>query len=178
MNIIKHLQQDKNYVLHASKALLFNFETIDIDCSHGETDRTLLLYIPKNNFSFDEAFAILTMKQKMLSEEWEELDLYDTEDVKMWAQLLAKEYASSTYFENVTIDEFLNDHFVHRLQITDGIIAVFKNDKQMPLIELQKNLPWKNNIIKIAKSTYTRLEVEYYVETDAHFVLVNWYTTA
>lgn len=69
MNIIQHLQEDKNYLAQAIKALQLNFETISIDCSKGETDNTLLIFIAKDNISFNEAFNILTIKKKMLLEE-------------------------------------------------------------------------------------------------------------
>jgi hypothetical protein len=178
MNVIESLQSGNNYIMQASKALEIDVETIDIDCSHGETDRCLILFFVKNNFTFNEAFAILTMKQKMLSEEWEDLDLYNEADVTLWSQILAKEYASSTYSEKVTDDEFLNDHLIHRLQLENSIQSIFYNDKQISFINFQKINPIKTNLIRIAKSMYKRLETEYYIETEIHFVLFNWYTTA
>jgi hypothetical protein len=178
MNIIQHLQQDKNYVKQASKALHINFETIDIDCSHGETDKSLILFIKKDNYTFDEAFAILTMKQKMLAEEWEDLELYDAEDVKFWGQMLVKEYGTSTYHANVTKDDFMNNHFNHLLKFEDGVNSIFYNDIQISFAEFIKNNPFNVDFVNVAKSIYTRLEVEYYIETEAYFVLFNWYTTA
>jgi hypothetical protein len=178
MNIIQHLQLDKNYAVHAAKALQVTAETIDIDYTKGETDNTLILFIEKNNLSFTEAMSILTMKQKMLHEEWDDLELYNNDDIKHWASLLVKEYGKSTYYENVTDDEFLNDHFVHRLRFETGIVSIFYNDSPISYKTFQEIIPCKNNYIKIAKSGYTRLEAEYYIETELHYILFNWYATA
>ncbi len=178
MNIIQHLQQNKSYLTIAHKALQIKFETIDIDYNKGETDNTLILYIDKNNYSFEEAMAILTMKQKMLQEEWEDLELYDKDDIATWANMLQKEYSRSTYFENVTDDEFSNNHFMHRLQFADGINSIYCNDIQISHAEFLLKTPCKKEYLKISKSSYTNLEAEYYLETQTHFVLFNWYTTA
>jgi hypothetical protein len=178
MNIIQYLQQNKNYLAHAQKALTIDFDTIDIDCSKGETDNTLFIFIEKNNMSFDEAMSILTMKQKMLNEEWDDLELYNKDDIALWASMLAKEYGNAIYYENISEDEFLNDHFMHRLQLDAGIQSIYFNDKQINFKSFQEIIPCKKTYLKIAKSSYTRLEIEYYLETDMHFVLMNWYTTA
>jgi hypothetical protein len=178
MNIIQHLQQDKNYINQALKALQLNFESIHIDCSKGETDITSILYIPKNDFTFNEALAILTIKQKMLKEEWNNIEAYTKEDEQFWITLLQKEYNHSTYCENLTDDEFLSDHFMHRLQFEAGINSIYKNDIQISYGKFKEITPCKNAYVKIAKSSFKRLEAEYYLETDEHFVLFNWYTTA
>jgi hypothetical protein len=178
MNIIQHLQQDKNYISIAIKALQLDIETIDIDCSQGETDRTLILFIVKNNYSFDEAFAMLTLKQKMLNEEWEDLELYDADDVKLWSQMLVKEYGNNMYDTNVSEDEFLKDHIMYKLKFADGIQSIFYNDKQIDFETLQNIFPCKSGFVQIAKTSFERLEAEYYIETDKHYVLCNWYTTA
>jgi hypothetical protein len=158
--------------------LQLNFEMIHIDCSKGETDSTSILYIPKNNFSFNEALAILTIKQKMLKEEWNNIKAYTKENVQFWITLLQKEYNHSTYYENVTDDEFLNDHFIHRLQFEEGIKSIYKNGSQISYAKFKEIIPCKDAYVKIAKSIFKRLEAEYYIETDEHFVLFNWYTTA
>jgi hypothetical protein len=178
MNIIEYLQKDKYYVNNASKALRINFERINIDCSHGETDRTLILFIKKDNYTFDEAFGILTMKQKMLAEEWEDLELYTAEDVEFWGQMLLKEYGNSTYHTNVTSADFMNNHFNHLLKFEDGINSIFYNDTKISFTEFIKTNPFNVPFVNAAKSIFTRLEVEYYIETEVHFVLFNWYTTA
>lgn len=178
MNIIQHLLEDKNYINQAFNALQPHFESIHIDCSKGERDSTSILYIPKNNFSFNEALAILTIKQKMLKEEWNNIEAYTKEDVKFWTTLLAKEYELSTYYENVTDDEFLNDHFMHRLQFETGIKSIYKDGNQISYEKFNEIILCKNDYLKITKSSYKRLAVEYYLETDKHFVLFNWYTTA
>lgn len=92
--------------------------------------------------------------------------------------MLLKEYANSTYYENVTNDEFLNDHFVHRLQFSDGINSIFSDDKNISYEKFKDMTPLKNVYTKICKSSYKNLEAEYYLETDKYFVLFNWYTTA
>lgn len=178
MNIIQNLQSDKNYLAKAIKVLQLNFETISIDCSKGETDNTLLIFIRKDNLSFNEAFNILTIKKKMLLEEWDDIDIYDKVDIKLWAQMLLKEYANSTYYENVTSDEFLNDHFIHRLQFEDGINSILNNNIQITFEQFKEINPCEKNFIKISKSSYKNLDAEYYIETDEYFVLFNWYTTA
>ena len=100
-----------------------NFEMIQIDCSKGETDSTSILYIQKNNFSFNEASVILTIKQKMLNEEWNDIGTYTKQDIQFWITVLEKEYKHSTYNENVTGKEFLNDHFMHRLQFEADMLS-------------------------------------------------------
>jgi hypothetical protein len=178
MNIIQHLQKNKHYLTQASKALQLNFEMIQIDCSKGETDNTLLLYIPKNDFTFNEALAILTVKKKMVNEEWNDTASYTKEDVHFWTTLLAKEYELSTYYENVTEDEFLNGHFMHRLQFEEGIKSIYKTGSQISYAKFKEITPCKNYYVKITKSSYKRLEAEYYLETDESYVLFNWNTTA
>jgi hypothetical protein len=178
MNIIEQLQKDSNYIKFASKALQTEAFTIDIDCSKSENDNTLILYIKKDGYTFNEAMCLLTMKQKMLQEEWEDLDLYDTDDIKLWAKLLAKTYSNTTYYENVTADEFLNDHFMNRLQVAEGINAIFYNNEQISYKKFLEITPCKKSYLNICKSSYTHLEAEYYLETEQHFVLFNWFTTA
>jgi hypothetical protein len=166
MNIIQHLQQDKNYINQALQGLQLHFESIHIDCSKGETDSTSILYIQKNDFSFNEALAILTIKQKMLKEEWNNIEAYNKEDVKFWMTLIEKEYEDSTYYENVTHDEFLNDYFIHRLQFDAGINSIYKNDIQISYKKFKEITPCNDVFVKIAKSSFKRLEAEYYLETD------------
>jgi hypothetical protein len=178
MNIIEHLQKDSNYINFASKALQTEAFTIDIDCSKSETDNTLILYIKKDGYTFNEAMCLLTMKQKMLQEEWEDLDLYNADDIKLWAKMLAKIYSNSTYFENISDTEFLNDHFMNRLQVADNITAIFYNNEHITHKKFLEITPCKSQYLKICKSTYKHLEAEYYLETEQYFVLFNWFTTA
>ncbi len=176
--IIEQLQADKNYLNYCNQALSTPFNTIDIDCSKGEMDRICIIYLPKSKYSFIEAMSMLTLKQKMLNEEWEDIELYDAKDVALWTTILAKEYKASTYKQNIDAQDFLNDDLVKRLQIEDKQYEIFANDKQINFVALDKINPCKTDFIKISKSDYSRLEVEYYIETQNNYVLFNWYTNA
>jgi hypothetical protein len=177
MNIIEHLQKNKNYLLNANKALHTQFDTIDIEFASDEIERILILHMDKGSYSHDEAFAILTMKQKMLNEEVEDLDLYDDDDVKVWAQTLLKVYQKSNYIAKINADELIREPIFERLQKKDTMHAIFENDKQLSYEQFVKINPCEATLLGIGKSVFARSEEEYYIETAAKFILLNWFST-
>jgi hypothetical protein len=178
MNIIKYLQQNENYTNLCLQALHIKFTVIDIDCSHGETDRIKIIFIKKESFSFEEAIAILIMKQKMLDEEWNDVENYTKEDIQFWITLLEKEYEHSTYNEDVLLEKFKNDYFVKRLVNGTDFKSILYDGLEISYVDFQKINPLNSTILKVESSIFKGLEIEYYIETESHFVLFNWYTTA
>ncbi len=178
MNIIQQLQKDTNYLKHYKQTLSANIEVVDIDYSKGETDRVCILYLPSQTYSFTQAMSMLTLKQMMLNEEYNDIELYDADDIKLWADSLAKQYASSRYAETIPAAEFLQDDLVVRLTNKERNAVLFHNDVQITFEHFLEVNPFANELLSVSKSTYTRLEVEYYLQTKQHFVLFNWYTTA
>jgi hypothetical protein len=178
MNIIKYLQKNINYEQHSLQVLVTNINVLDVDCSKGETDCIKILFVEKGTNSFEAAIAILIMKQKMLSEEWNNIANYTEKDIQFWITLLEKEYAYSTYNKNIIEKDFTNDFFIKRLEIQQEIQSLNFNDTEISFETFQKINPINNKFIQISKSDFKRLAIEYYVETDLHFVLFHWYTTA
>jgi hypothetical protein len=178
MNIIKHLQKNTNYEQLGLQALHIKFNAMVIDCTKGETDITKILFIEKGQFSFEEALAILIVKQKMIDEEWNDISNYSEKDIHFWITQLEKEYAYSTYNKNIGDNDFVNDFFIKRLEREEEIKSIKFNNGKISFETFQKINPLTNNFIQISKSDFKRLAVEYYVETDLHFVLFHWYTIA
>jgi hypothetical protein len=178
MNIINHLRRNINYENDSAEVLRIDFSAIDIDYSKGETDSVSILFIEKEEYSFEEAITLLIMKQKMLKEEWNDIENYTKEDIQFWITLLEKEYEDSVYNENVLVEEFTNDFFIKRLESEEEIQSVNFNDTEISFETFQKINPLTNNFIQISQSDFKRLAIEYYVETDLHFVLFHWCTTA
>jgi hypothetical protein len=178
MNIIKYLQQNENYTNLCLQALHIEFNVIDIDCSNGETDSIKILFIEKGTNSFEAAIAILIMKQKLLGEEWNDVENYTKEDIQFWITLLEKEYEHSTYNEDVLEEKFKNDYFVKRQVNGTDFKSILYDGLEISYVDFQKINPLNSTILKVESSIFEWLEIEYYIETESHFVLFNWYTTA
>jgi hypothetical protein len=180
MNIIETLNQHHDqYIKHCFDGLKASVSIFDIDNSKGEMDLTRILFVDKMQCSKQQAVAILTMRLMMYKEEWVDYQAYTKEDIIRWVGFLERDYENSTYHPAVSYDEFINDHFVYRLQFEDEIQKVILLDsKPIDFQEFQTIFPLENDILSISSSGFKRLEQEYYLETASHFMLFNWYTTA
>jgi hypothetical protein len=180
MTIIETLNTDYDqYIKHCFDGLKASVSIFDIDNSKGETDLTRILFMDKMQFTKPKAMAILIMRLMMYSEEWTDYEIYTKEDVIRWVKFLEINYQNSIYHPAVSYDEFINDHFVYRLQFENEIQKnILLNSKPIEFQEFQTIFPTENNILSISSSGFKKLEQEYYLETGSHFMLFNWYTTA
>ena len=180
MTVIQKLnKQYERYIAYCMAAMTTKINIIDIDCSKGETDRTRIFYFEKNDCSFDKAIAILTLRLKMYKEQWNDLNKYTEKNIILWTFMLEKEYEKSQYFSRVGMKLFKENFYLNRL----------KNEQQLKSIQLNSNsinfeqfeainpIP-KKNLTRISYSKFKRAEEEFYFETETHYVLFNWYTTA
>jgi mannitol/fructose-specific phosphotransferase system IIA component (Ntr-type) len=168
----------KLYIQHCLDSLKADLNIFDIDCSKGETDLTRVLFLEKKGNTKYEAIAILSMRLLMYEHEWADMPAYTKEDIIRREKMLEKAYENSMYFPDVSHDEFINDHFVYRLQFAEYLKEIKLNNKVVDFEKLNAVFPKKQEILKLSKTNFQHLEQEYYIETETHFVLFNWYTTA
>jgi hypothetical protein len=180
MSIINTLNKaPKTYKKHCLTALNTTIQSIHLDYSRGETDWTTLLFFEKNKVSFKAALAILTLRLKMYSEEWGDFEHYTPEDIERWIGFLQLDYADSIFIEKVEKEVFENDFFVKRLHQQDSLKNIKMNDKTIDFASFKSNNPlFLEKINRVAQSKFEGLHTEYYVETERHFVLFHWFTTA
>jgi hypothetical protein len=180
MTIIDSFKQNYDqYLDHCLDVLTTKIDILNLDFSHGETDLTRLLFIEKKELTKPHAMAILTMRLMLFEEEWNDLKAYSKADFERWIPLLDKQYEGCMYFPNRDTVDFKNEYFVQRLTTKKGLKSVAFNGQTIDFLTFKRTNPlFHEQIMRVSKTKFNRLEEEFYIETSHHFALFNWYTTA
>ena len=179
MNVIQIISENQEHYINCCvESLTKKIDFITIDCSHGETDLTTIAFIKKENYNFIEAISILTMRLKMYKEEWKDYENYPKSDIIRWLGMLEKEYGNSEFIDDISEEKFNTSYLVERLSDKKEIKHLKLNDDFINFEIFDKIKPTKEKIVSISESIFERLEMEYYIETENNFVLLNWFTTA
>jgi hypothetical protein len=175
MTIIETLKTDYNtYIDYCYKGLSRDVDVIFLDHSRSETTLSTILFIKKEDLSFKEAFSILTIRLLMYYEEWNNFSDFTRDDmIRISTQLEAK-YFNTEFILNFTIpndiDPRLTEKEILSIRFNNEVINFDYFETMNPLLT-EKNIEWSISLFK-------SIQDEYYIETENHFVLFNWYTTA
>ena len=179
MNIIQVLKKElPHYIDCCFSGLKMHIDVIDMDYSRSETDLTTLLYLKKGNLKLNEAWSILTLRLLMHSEEWTELDTYTIEDIKRWIVLLEEHYKKTQFvpYSDTQIDN--DNYFIERLKFPEKTNTIRFNGKTISSDTFDKIDPLTETLHIVSRTKFNNLEAEFYIETENHFLLLNWFTTA
>lgn len=150
-----------------------------VDYTQGETDRSAIFVLPKEDLSWNEAFIILLQRQLMVEEMWLDLEEYNEEDLARWTDLLLSNYMNSPYETGILLDSDEDNAFFMKRLDSDIPRQIRYNDNPMSHEDFRQTCPlFTEQLLRVSKSKFNRLEVEYYIETENHYLLYNWYTTA
>ena len=179
MNIIQVLKTEvPQYKKVCFEALKTHIDVIEMNYSGGETDLTTLLFLKKENLIPNEAWAILTLRLFMHSEEFDDFESYTTEEVLSWMELLATQYNKTT-FELYTDTAIHSDnYFIDRLKFPEKTNVVRYNGRTISPDTFDKIDPLSDTLRIISRTKFNTLEAEFYIETEKHYLLLNWFTTA
>jgi hypothetical protein len=179
MNVIQIISENQEHYINCCvKSLTKKVDFISIDCSRGEADFTTIAYLKKEKYNFIDAISILTMRLKMYKEEWKDYENYSKLDTIRWSGMLEKEYGNSEFITNVNEEKINANYLINRLFDEKEIKQLKLNDDLINFEMFDKINPIKEKKAAISESIFERLEMEYYLETENHFVLLNWFTTA
>jgi hypothetical protein len=179
MNIIEHLSKNQEqFIENCYVGLSKKVNFIQLDCSRGETDLTTIAYFEKENLNEDQAISVILLRLKMFKEEWNNFKKYTKNDIIRWSKMLEKEYKNSDYLSNITEKEFNNNYLVERLSDKRSLKFLKLNEVYIDFKKFKEINPLNEKIIQISESIFKRSEIEYYLETEKHFVVLNWFTTA
>jgi hypothetical protein len=180
-NIITKLKQENtNYLLDFAAVLTTNVDVFFLDYTRGETDFTHLLCLKKSDdLTFNKAMSILLMRLKMYNEEWTDFANYTTDDIERWVVFLEVELDNTEHIGEVSFEAYQNDYMVERIEDSRDIKSILYNDKKISFKKYADLNPlFSDSIYHIERTQSERLETQYFIETELHFVLFNWYTTA
>lgn len=179
MNIIQVLKNAlPQYKKICFDALKTPMNVIEMNYSGAETDLTTLLFIKKENLTPNEAWAILTLRLFMHSEEWNDYETYTAEDVLNWVELLVAHYNKSTFEPYNDTAIHTENYFIDRLKFPEKTNVLRFNGKKISPDTFDKIDPLTDALHIIARTKFNNLEAEFYIETDKYFLLLNWFTTA
>ncbi len=179
MNVIQNISKNQEHYINCCvKSLTKKVDFITIDCSRGETDLTTIVYLKKENYNFIDAISILTMRLKMYNEEWKDYESYSKSEIILWFGMLEKEYGNSEFIDDISEEKFNSSYLINRLFDEKEIKYLKLNDDFINFEMFNKINPIKEKIVSISESIFERLEMEFYIETENNFVLLNWFTTA
>jgi hypothetical protein len=182
MDIIKLLCMN-NYNQYSNDCfhgLEIPINILDIDYSKGETDLVRILFVEKKHLTKYHAISILTMRLLMYEEGWNKYEFYTIKDVEYWIEILEKKYSKSNFLiSNFDLKQDSGYYFIQRLEDNDAINSILFNTEIIEFNDFFMINPlFSEKIIRANTSKFEGLETEYYIETENHFVLFNWYTTA
>ena len=179
-HIIDILTEDYNSYLSASiEGLNMNIEVCYIDFTRGETDISTLLYLKKKELTWNEALIILVQRRLMVWEEWLDFSNYNSDDLIRWTGFLKTDYINSIYCDDISLKNDVDKEFFFDRLNPDRICSIERNNKKIDFSEFKQSTPLLNEtIIKISESKFDRLAAEFYIETDNHYLLYYWFTTA
>ncbi len=177
MNLITLLKKDfAHHVSCCLDGLNGNIDKVFIDHSRGETSFSYLFFIKKEELTFMEAMAILSVRLKMHQEEWNDISVYERADIERWIDFMAADYKGSTYKRNVDFE------YKKEARLTGEnyyIKSIFLNEQQIDIKALESINPLQSEkILRSDGSVFKYIADEYYIETENHYVLFYWYTTA
>ena len=177
MNLITFLKKDfAHYVSCCLDGLKRNVDKVFIDHTRGETSCSFLFFIKKEELTFMDAIAILSVRLKMHQEEWNDISVYERADIERWIGFMAADYKGSTYKRNV------NFEYKKETRLTGEnyyIKAIFWNGQQIDIKALESINPLQSEkILRSDASVFKSIADEYYIETENHYILFYWYTTA
>jgi hypothetical protein len=180
MTIIDHLQKQKAaYFGQILTVFKHEIHVFELDCSRGESDFTRILWVKKKDLRKNQAIAILTIWRKIFDESWQQYSDAKMEDFERWVSFLAQEYAGSTFVKKVDFETDADYFFVERTRDENAIKSIKYNAQIVDYQDFKsKNPLFLENIKSVSKSKFDRLKTEFYVETEQHFVLFHWFTTA
>jgi hypothetical protein len=177
MNAFEHL-----FPKDSTKSIFKNInrwvDVITLNYSKGETEMVTVLFTNKAELTFDQAMSLLVMRYKMYSEEWNDIERYTSKDIKLWSSFIKAEYGQSTFESDISFEDFRYNFFVNRLFENNEKCSIKHKDRLISDEEFQILNPLIGQAIKINRVVFDRMEEEFFVETDKHFVMFNWYTTA
>ena len=179
MNIIQVLKKELPLYLDCCHSgLTLHMDVIDMDYSRSETDLTTLLYLKKENLTHNEAWSILTLRLLMHSEAWTEFETYTTEDIKGWIILLEEHYKKTQFvpYSDTQIDN--DNYFIERLKFPEKTNTIRFNGKTISSDTFDKIDPLTDTLHIVSRTKFNNLEAEFYIETENHFLLLNWFTTS
>jgi hypothetical protein len=181
MNIITKLKQENtDYLLDFAAALTSKVDVFFLDFTRGETDFTHLLCLEKSDdLTFDKAVSILLMRLKMYNEEWTDFADYTTDDIERWVGFLETEFTNTEHVSEVSFEAYQNDYMVKRMEDSRDLKSILYNGKKISFRKyIGLNRLLLDKIYHIERTQSERLETQYFIETELHFALFNWYTTA
>jgi hypothetical protein len=181
MNIITKLKQENtNYLLDFAAVLTTNVDIFFLDYTRGETDFTHLLCLEKSDdLTFNKAMSILLMRLKMYNEEWTDFANYTTDDIERWISFLETEFTNTEHISEVSSETYQNDFMVKRMEDHRDLKSILYNGKKISFGKYTDLNPLLlDKIYHIERTQSERLETQYFIETELHFALFNWYTTA
>jgi hypothetical protein len=153
-------------------------DIITLNYSKGETDMVTLLFTNKDGITFDLAMPLLVMRFKMYSEEWNDIENYTKKDIKFWTSLIKNQYEQSSFKSDISFEHFRSNFFVNRLFENDNNCKILHRGIEISHKEFKTINPLSRQTNNINKIIFERLEEEYFVETEKHFVMFIWFTTA
>lgn len=180
-NILEIATQDLDTYLDVSyKGLSKKVDFFNLDFTRGETEVAKLLFIEKDGLTFAEAQIILIQRLLMVQEEWMSPEEYTKENVAGWTEhFLKAKYNNAPYVNGISIDDDSDRYLITDNLFADRKATITFNERHLDFEEFNKENPLLNdNIIEVSKSHFKGLLIEFYFETDKHFLLYNWYTTA
>jgi hypothetical protein len=181
MNIITKLKQENtNYLLDFAAVLTTNVAIFFLDYTRGETDFTHVLWLKKSDdLAFNKAVSILLIRFKMYMEEWADFANYTTDDIERWIGFLETEFTDTEHISEVSAEDYQNDFMVKRMEDRRDLKSILYNNKKISFKKYTDLNPlFSDKIFHIERTQSERLATQYFIETELHFALFNWYTTA
>jgi hypothetical protein len=175
MTVIETLKTDYDtYINYCYSGLSKTVNVFCLDHSHGETTLSTILFIKKESLSFKEAFSILTIRLLMYKEEWNNFSDFTRDDMIRISTWLEAKYSNTQFVLNFTIPNDIDPRFTEKeivsILFNNEVITFDYFERTNPLLT-EKNIKWSISMFK-------SIQDECYIETENHFVLFNWYTTA
>ncbi|HLP11243.1 MAG TPA: hypothetical protein VK177_04865 [Flavobacteriales bacterium] len=180
MNIFEGLTNEITTYLDISvKGLKKHVDVYCLDFTNGETDLAHLLCVKKEGVTEKEALILLIQRLLMVNEEWEDLDEYTRADLIRWTPQLVMKYKNSVFADGLSINNETYKAFVTKRLVKHDLKSILLNSEEISFENFININPMLNEpVLKLSKSEFKQLEYEFYMETEKHFLLYNWYTTA
>lgn len=175
MTLFETLRTEYNtYIDYCYKGLNKDVDIIFLSHSQAETQSSTILFVKKESLSFKEAFSILTIRLLMYIEEWNNFSDFTRDDMIRISSWLETKYSNTKFVLDVTVSSDIDPRFTEK-----EIVSILFNNEVIDFDFFKRINPLlteKN--IERSISIFKSLEDECYIETENHFVLFNWYTTA
>lgn len=173
----------KAYLEACWQGLRQKMEVYYIDFTRGETNSSTFICLPKGNLKPKAAYAMLIHRALMVYEEMFDFENYSKLDVALLNEQIQANYKNTQYISNLDLNLERDGAFVfpelgygwqpEKIYLHDYYPIDFETfDKLNPLRHAK--------IIAASRTKFNEkeLETEYYMETETHFLLLHWHTTA